>query len=305
MKMKFEFQDILGGDILENESRLKRVVEGINEKKALYQAKPEDFIGLPGYSEDEVRRELSRTQEQEKQWSGSRTDHERRQKMISDALEGVMVDQFSSDWFAGQGEGFFTSKPDDYLRGIDAVVEFTNEQTDKKDHVGFALDIAHVSSYGILEHKLNSAWKEVASGNLSEVKYFEDSDENKTSLKLSRVVVNVDKETVRDLIDLYSKKKKEELAKHKFQYNLILQVKMQLEAQYKFVSTYADIQDPTNRYNIATKEIGFALKYINDIYELKKDEIEKHRKEIEADPGFRQIKEFYEERAPDSRVLAA
>jgi len=92
-------------------------------------------------------------------------------KMKGEALEIIIADQIeNSDWFGDDSLFFKTTEYDDFVNGVDAVVEFNIEEGNQR----IALSIDSTSSTGsdIIKHKIDRNISKILN-NKVEVKYYE------------------------------------------------------------------------------------------------------------------------------------
>lgn len=273
-------------DVLQNEHVIEDLKNKAEAKKRRYQSKAEDFIGLPGYKESEIQEELERIKGYKKSWLDEETPELRHQKNIAEVVEHVVVDQFSGEWLANKATGHYTAEADDILRGVDVVAELESEGEERK-YLGFALDVTMAKDTSVIDQKLNRIWeKDIKPNKLAEVRYLE-TEHYKGSVELFRVIVGVNKDFARELINLQRFSKKDALATHPFQAHLIAQIKVQLESYYR----YADITG-NQRFK---DQVAESLRVFYEIYDAKEALIEEKQKEIESEPDFIRIKNFCEQ----------
>jgi hypothetical protein len=280
----FRRQENIGvRDVLENKNVIEELKNKAEAIKRRYQPKAEEFIGTPGYDENSIKSEIEKVKEYKKNWLDEETPELRHQKNLAEVVEHVVVDQFSGEWLANKAVGLYTAEEDDVLRGVDVVAEFTGE--DEKHYLGFALDVTIAKDLSVLDSKLNRIWeKDIKSNKQAEVKYLETSDEHKESVKLFRVIVGINKDFARELISLQRFNKKDELAKHPFQANLISQIKYQLESYHR----YAEI---TGNKKLQDQVVE-SLKIFYEIYDAKEDLIKEKQVDIEKEADFIHITSF-------------
>jgi hypothetical protein len=288
MEGGFNNREIGVRDVLQNEHVIEDLKNKAEAKKRRYQSKAEDFIGLPGYKESEIQEELESIKNYKKNWLDEETPELRHQKNIAEVVEHVVVDQFSGEWLANKATGHYTAEADDVLRGVDVVAELNSEdEGSERKYLGFALDVTMAKDTSVIDQKLSRIWeKDIKPNKPAKVKYLE-TDHYKGSVELFRVIVGVNKDFARELINLQRFGKKEALASHPFQAHLIVQIKFQLESYYK----YAEITG-NQRFKDQVTE---SLRVFYEIYDAKESLIEEKQKEIEAEPDFIRIKNFCEQ----------
>lgn len=279
MKERF---DMPSPDILQNQGILKTLKEGFEHKKKIYSPDPTTFSDtIPQLViEDDLERV-----EKKKESFDQESERGKYEKMIADIFEGIVVDQFSGAWLGNKAEGYYTAEPDDLLRGVDVIAEIKTENLDEENnYLGFALDVTFSEKQEIVQKKLEGIWDyDISKSKLSEVRYFE-NDDFKGALSLPRLVVSANRDTVRDLVRLYHSKDRQGLENHVFQYNLLSQIKVQIEAYYQ----YAQIRG-TDRYKEVILE---SLQSFYEIYDVKASELMQYAENVESDSQFRLISDF-------------
>lgn len=287
--------------ILEKDNLINTMYERVLKRKNSYQPNPENFVGFNGYTEESIKKEIDLVESYKKRWQEESTPELEKQKMISTILESIIVDQFSGEWLSNKAEGHYTSEVDDVLRGVDVVAEL--KEDDDSHYLGFAIDVTMAKNPDVLYDKLNKNWKDIETGKLPEIKYFEDADENKQVLSPVRILIAVNPEFTKELLRLEFLKsdnssRKEELARHKFQFHLLLQIKEQLEAYYQYAQ------------NIGNDDLMEKLKeslriFYSIISGEKEAQIIDIKEEIEEEEDFKKIREYCQNKLNDSLRIAA
>lgn len=275
---------------IENEWLIDSLHAKIEKQKGFYQSNPEDFLHESGYVTEEVQAEIIKTQQLKEKWSTQNTDKEKREKKISDIFEGILVDQLSGDWLAGKGQAFYASEPDDYLRKVDCVIEFSPEdEADSLKYLGLGIDVTFSSNMEVLEKKLDDIWnKDIAGAKLVPLKYV-DTDNYKGSMEVCRTVLVADKETVYSLAQAYNKKDMEALNNHEFLANALLQIKYQLEAYYH----YARSHNAKAKYLSAITD---TLSTFYGIYSEKEEFLIANADKVEQSDVFKKVKQYCDAR---------
>ena len=269
-------------DVLTNKAVLEQLNLRAETEKRLSQPRPEKFIGLPGYSEADIKRELESVERLKSKWEEEETPESKHQRNLASVVEHVVATQFSGEWLANKAKGHHTAEADDVLRGVDVVAEFA--QGEERQYLGFAIDVTIAKDASVLEQKLERIWqKDIKTGDQAEVRYL--ATENYTGpMKLFRVVVGINKESARDLINLYRFDKKEKLSNHAFQAHLIAQIKFQLESYLMYART--------TKNKKLEDQVSESLRAFYEIYDAKEEMIKAGITKIESDPGFIRISEF-------------
>jgi len=116
-------------------------------------------------------------------------------------LESIIVSEAKScNWFGSEPyEIMVTSEYDDYKNGIDSIVEFQQEKG--VSYLGLAVD----ATFGTdVSRKFKRILREIDNGEMPEVKYFKSEYLALKGMKgkLPRVVIGVDIEKIKELMEL-------------------------------------------------------------------------------------------------------
>ncbi|MGK2848459.1 MAG: hypothetical protein ACSLEX_00065 [Minisyncoccota bacterium] len=159
-------------------------------------------------------------------------------KKYADVLEGLLYEHIEqSDWFGGTASTIKTSLYDDYVNGVDLIVEF-EEPSRALSHMGLAIDVTF--SAISLRKKFDMIHREIVNGTLTEVKYFESERSQHKGLyqKLPRVVVGIERSRIIELATLWlDPKRKKEFAVHPVQKIILEEIALQLTHFQAFAET--------------------------------------------------------------------
>lgn len=150
-------------------------------------------------------------------------------KRLADLFEALVLDLGElSDWF---GENAFTIKTslyDDYVNGVDMVIEFRGGEEESATYLGVAADVTFSSN---ATEKFEKIRGHIDNGELGKVKYFssEHMETQGELTKLPEVVIGVSKKTVMELSELWITRNQKEMAKHYAQLMILKQMREQLE----------------------------------------------------------------------------
>lgn len=259
--------------VLNNEILQDKLLEKVKKNNDFLRPKEIDFSDE--YGVDVVQQDLDKIAEIEDRFSKkSLNPKQERLKNVSDILEALIVEQAEqSDWFGSETTFYPTSKYDDYINGIDGVVEFGS--IDSEQRTGVSFDVVFASDRGRIISKLNRTKQRIKEGELTEVKYFEDEDGNRSQLKVPRIVLGTRLFSAESLIETWGRKSKdrmEKLKNHPMQIKLLLESYMQLKyfaeyaaeiGQAEVARIYADvcniivpiIQEKEDLYNSCIAEV--------------------------------------------------
>jgi hypothetical protein len=186
---------------------------------------PDDF---DNYDPMIINEDLKYVEEMEKRFDKDKTPESEQAQKLATVLEAILHDQIElNDWLGPDVMTRKASKYDDYKNGIDSIAEFHQETG--VQHLALAMDVTY-SVHGNV--KLKRIKEDIDRGQLSTVKYFESSDGSfRGSLsQVPRVVIGVDATEIKNLAELWVKRKNKELAVHPVQIKILEEVEMQLRA---------------------------------------------------------------------------
>ena len=194
---------------------------------------PKTFADL--YGPRQVEKDCALVTSLEKKFS-TRTAEDRESAQKALILEAIINEQIElNEWF---GQGARTIRPsryDDFVNGVDTVVEF-DRQEQGMSHLGLATDITFGSH--IIE-KLRRIKTEIKSGALTRIKYFQSEAGGFRGeyRGIPRIIIGADSSHVADLIQLWSSKQRTDrttLAKHPFQFKMLEEARLQLETYRRY-----------------------------------------------------------------------
>jgi hypothetical protein len=193
------------------------------EKSDRERIEPSDFKDL--YSEEVIQEDMRLAAELGKKFEDFNDPEAHKLALI---LEEVFSEQIElNEWL---GEGVTTRKSssyDDYVNGVDEIVEI--EEENSVNHLAVAVDVTFGTS---LNKKFERIKKEIESGDLATVKYFENSERTfKGRLsKVPRVIIGTSKDNLVKLAKLWVEHNNKELSKHPVQLEILDEMSTQLEA---------------------------------------------------------------------------
>ncbi len=147
---------------------------------------------------------------------------------VSAVLEGMMMDQIEcADWLGPNMFTQFASEYDDYMNGIDIIVERENDQGNTV--TGIAIDVTR--GHKSMEKKIQRIGQEVRQGTLSRIKYFrsEKSPHRGEVNLVPRVVVGVSNVTLEKAVRQWVDGANAELATDRIQLVILEEICMQLD----------------------------------------------------------------------------
>jgi hypothetical protein len=188
--------------------------------------KEEDFVNYHG--EIDVEKDLKEVARREGEFSKGETRESNEMKKVADIFEALVLQHGElSNWFGENATTVKTSKFDDYVNGVDLLVEFGGED-DETTHLGLAADVTFMSD---TTKKFDRIRRQIDEGGLAEVRYFHSDslDTYEVLSKLPEVIIGAEKRTVMELAELWAERQNKELAEHRIQIMILEQMKGQLE----------------------------------------------------------------------------
>jgi hypothetical protein len=148
-------------------------------------------------------------------------------------FEGIFHEQAElAEWLGPDAATIKTSPYDDIKNGVDSIAEFREGEA-TASHLGLAIDVTTTTN---LKKKMARIKHEIERGEMAKIKYFQ-SDSMGIRGELSRVprvVIGADRETVRALAELWLGKKKDALAAHPLQFQILEEISRQLEVYRQY-----------------------------------------------------------------------
>ncbi len=227
------------------------------------------------YGEDTISRDVQKVVELEAKFLERETPQSKEQKKVADIFEAIILwNGEQSDWFGPNAMTMKTSRFDDYVNGVDAIVEFQGNEVGTASYVGLATDITFSTDTTTKFDRLRG---QIDRGELAKVKYFhsEHMSMHGQLSNLPEVVVGADRKMVLELAEMWAEKRFQELAEHRMQIMMLLQIQEQL-------ITFAQYAESIQRADIADV-FRSRLKIIEGILNDKKDIVLKTKYDINDD----------------------
>lgn len=189
----------------------------------------EEIYGTQVLTEDQ-----KKVQELEEGFLLHDLENSREARRIGKILEMIVTEQIElNNWFGENARTQQTTAYDDYLNGIDSLVEF--DLKEGKGFFGLAIDVTH-GKINAFEKKMKKTRRLLQDGKLGTVKYFRsfDGDIQGRMTSIPRVILALDREQVIDIAKLWVRGEQHALAEHPVQDLLSLEIIAQLEAQSEY-----------------------------------------------------------------------
>lgn len=195
-----------------------------------------DFIGRPPYNRADIEADLALVAEEEARHKRVDTPQDIENLEVAELFEAVVLwNSEQAEWLGGRATTIKTSKYDDYINGIDMLVEFREERS--ASHLGLSADVTFSGDPRIIAKKFAHLRAKIKEGVLSQIKYFH-SDRTNFDGQLSKVpevVIGVGRRMVEELGNLWVDGKNKALAEHRAGVMIL----WQMEAELKVFAGYA------------------------------------------------------------------
>ena len=155
---------------------------------------------------------------------------------LSEIMQAMVVDRMNKHWYKDT-KAIMTSDYDDLRVGIDAVMK-----RGERGYLGMSFDFTVTSQDKIVYEKLNREWeRNVSSGKIARVKYFEDPDtKERGGLLVPKFIIGASKRDVEELAQAYLSGNEEVLENHPFKYVMLLQIEEQLQTVLDYYETQGE-----------------------------------------------------------------
>lgn len=125
-----------------------------------------------------------------------------------------------------------TSEFDDWINGVDSVIEFR----DNPEKIA-VVDFTTSKNREKISEKVQRVLEKIDSGTLSEIKYFKSQRDKKCyHLKMvPPIIIGIDLNTLKNIFDLYSEKEIGEIENHWYKYAFFDQIITQIDYYRKYI----------------------------------------------------------------------
>lgn len=169
------------------------------------------------------------------------TPEQLRARKFAKIFEAIILEQTEqANWLGENAATLQTSRYDDIVNKVDAVVEFT-EGPMQASHLALAMDVTISGHFG---EKFDHIKKTIDAGKLTEIKYFasEVLDIHGRKTNVPHVVLGVDRKTLYDVVAMWANGDTKALAGHPIQVKLLCEIETQLEAYQKYAASNGKAQ---------------------------------------------------------------
>lgn len=229
----------------------------------------------------------------EERFAKEETAFSRENKKLADIFEALVLwNGEQNEWFGPHAQTLKTTKYDDYVNGVDMVIEFHDEAERRISHLGLAVDVTFTTD---TTKKFDRLRKQIEDGELAHVDYFhsEAMGLHGALSDLPEVVIGADRRTVLEVTDLWVERQNSVLARHKIQIMILTQMKGQLEAFSQYARMLAEKSpDQKEKYIKISARFDDRLTLIDELLRSKEDIIKEVGQDLGGDAVHSEIMSF-------------
>lgn len=274
---------------LEDRTRVERLHSKIEAKMDKERPDPKDFEGKPPLTHPlYVYEDIQEVQRLEGIWAKEETLEGKHAKRLSDIAE-FAIHNAIGNWTNAKINSLLTSKPDDYLRKVDMVLEIPNEDPEgESSFLPMAVDVVFVGAGESSQFKKKAEYlqDQLKKGKECEVRYVE-TENYKGSVKGPRAIIALSAEHLNDYISILESNNYDRLHTHITREIILYQLQLQYQAYFQ-VSNNRGNTVLAEEYAIANNQ---AIEIFGPIYEKIQADPELNKR-IEQDPGFKAIQQL-------------
>lgn len=202
------------------------------------QVMEENKISIEGFRDlygEIVDKDIAKAEQLKDKFNSGQDSNSRECKKYAEIMEAILVDSVNSaEWMGKGAKAMNTTDYDDFVNGIDAITEMTQEGGFKK-HLGLAMDATFANK---LTGKFNGIKGEIVRGEMAKVKYFESGNIKGQLSDVPHVIIGVSLGTIKELGDMWAKGDAEGVKNHPVQYQVLEEMIIQLETFEKYAEKY-------------------------------------------------------------------
>jgi hypothetical protein len=271
-------------DKIENQLILARKLQEVYDKRP----DPKSFVGAmvgtkfaDQYTAEAVKKDedyISETRKkiEEQNRKDGLSEFERKEGgfALGEMLQSMVIDRLNNGWL-DEFKAVMTSDFDDLKIGADAVLKHKTGQ-----YLAASFDFTIASQEKNIYNKLSGVWKKnVESGSIPTIKYYEDPDTHeKRSILAPKFIIGASRQDVEDMAKYYIEGREDELSDHKFQYMIIEQMYEQLVSARNYFDHHQD-----------NEKLDFSRKHYQKIY----DTVQRIRDKFQRENKINNV-DFYE-----------
>lgn len=266
-----------------DKERVKTLHANILRKIERERPNPDDFDDV--VHAQEIKEETALVRSLEEKWGREDDPDKAHAKKLADIAE-FAIHSAIGNWADAKINSLLASKPDDYLRKVDLIIEIPKE--DESSFLPIGIDVVVVGKYSMagLDAKLDFLKKEIQAGRECSVKYVE-SEAFKGSVSAPRAVIAVSAEHLGDYIRILEKNDLDKLHDHVTKYIIAYQLQNQYRQLYRIANAlgHEHLADDYVQANNAAYDVFKSL-----FAEMQKDL--KLNAKVADDPGVKRIDGF-------------
>jgi len=263
----------LNFDKLDRETQVRSAHEKAIKVLKDQEVSLDDFSGLRGYGPEVIQADKEKVVNLEHKFSQEMKSNPRVKESLEFAkiIEAIIIENIElSDWMGETAETLPVSRYDDYVNGVDTIVEM-DEGNDSATHLVLGIDVTIANE---MTKKLDRIKREIDHNELAKVKYFNsESLHFRGEMKnIPRVVIALDGQTAGELIGFWTQPTggKDALAGHFIQHQILEEIKIQLET-FREYCRQGKHEELASQYECSLKVIDGVIS--------KKKEVVRHRDE--------------------------
>lgn len=272
--------------------KVKEVYTKIEQSIERERPDPEEFRGI--ISDQEIEEDLKEVARREKSWEQTDTEDILEIKMKATIAEYVIYKNLGA-WMNQVAVPLLTAKADDYIRGIDLVIESESDKGEGVDidHLGIGIDVALASERSTSEsvdRKTKKVRGILKSGKMGEARYVTGGSYEGKIQNLPYTILSISPSHIEDLFSSVLRKDQSEKEKtHILKYIVAYQIVLQL-------GTYYNEADRLG-HEVMAYEIGLANNLAVEIFNPLIEELGANPElwnKVANDPGTKEIIYFCE-----------
>lgn len=270
--------------------RVKEVYTKIEQQIERERPNPEEFRGI--ISDKEIDEDIERVAELEEIWEKTDTEDSMEVKMKATIAEYIIYKNLGA-WMNQIAVPLITAKADDYIRGIDLVIESENDLSENAniEHLGVGIDVALASERSTSESvdkKTKKVRNILKSGKMGEARYVTGGSYEGKIQNLPYTILSISPSHIEDLFSSVlrkdqSEKEKTHILKHVVAYQIVLQL-----------GTYYNEAEKLG-HEVMAYEIGLANNFAVEIFGPLIEELRTNPElweKVQNDAGTKEIIEF-------------
>lgn len=275
---------------MDNVKKVHATIESLLEKE---RPNPEDFRGI--IPDREIDNDIKTVRELEEKWNREDTPEMQHVKMKASIAEYIIYKNLGT-WINFAANPMMTAKADDFLRGVDLILESESEGTEEGaevvniNHLGIGIDVALASETGVSNSVRNKEKKVLdilEKGEMSEARYVDGAYRGRIK-DLPYIILAVSPSHVERLFSsVLEKGSTEREEKHILKHIVAYQILLQL-------GTYYTVAKSRGMEEFAYS-LGVANNFAADLFGDAMNELEQNPllwKKVENDAGTIEIKNF-------------